>query len=299
MAGLWAAGGSRWPLTAAMGLMTLGLGIKSGLFPFYFWMPDTYGYATPAAAGVLSGLVSKGYLFLLVKLICNVFGAEIFRASGLGPLVFTLGLAGMLLGSASAMAEADLFRMLSYSSAAQIGYIFLGLGLSPALGLAAALFQILTHALTKPALFLCASRLSAAAGGARHFPGLQGAARADRAAGLLFALGAFSMIGVPGTMGFLVKYRLAQCALAEGWQLWPAILGLAFSTILNTCYFGRAVLRLYAQRPESGPAAPARKGRPAFQAAAGLLLALNLALGLHPQPLLGLLERGLALLSSQ
>lgn len=295
VAALWRSGEGRWPLTVSMGLITLGLGIKSGMFPFYFWMPDTYGWATPASAGILSGLISKGYLFLLMKLICGVFGAEIFHAGGLGPLVFALGLAGMLLGSVGAMGEKDVFRMLAFSSAAQIGYIYLGLGLSPALGLLAALFQILCHALTKPALFLAASRLSGAAGEARRFRELQGTARADRSAGLLFTLGALSMIGVPGTMGFLVKFSFARAALAGGWQLWPAIMGLAFSTVLNTCYFGRTVLRIYARPEAAATLAPVREGRTSFLAAAGLLLAANLAVGLHAQPLLDLLERGVAL----
>ena len=293
---LWETGSYRFSLLTAVGLMTAGLGIKSGLFPFHFWMPDTYGYATPASAGILSGLISKGYLFLLLKLVCNVFGTEVFYGGALGDLIFWLGLAGMLLGSVSAMAEKDVFRMLAFSSAAQIGYVYLGLGLSPTLGIAAALFQILTHALTKPALFLSASRLSEAAGGGRTLSALQGSARADRPAGLLFAVGALSMIGVPGTMGFLAKYGFAQAALAEQGKLLPAILALAVSTLLNTCYFGRAILQIYAKPEQPTAFAAERRGRASFLSATGLLCAANLALGLHAQPLLGLLKRGLALM---
>lgn len=293
---LWETGAYRFSLLTAVGLMTAGLGIKSGLFPFHFWMPDTYGYATPASAGILSGLISKGYLFLLLKLVCNVFGTEVFYGGALGDLIFVLGMAGMILGSVSAMAEKDVFRMLAFSSAAQIGYVYLGLGISPKLGIAAALFQILTHALTKPALFLSAARLSEAAKEGRSLSALQGSARADRPAGLLFAVGALSMIGVPGTMGFLAKYSFAQAALAEQWKLLPAILALAVSTLLNTCYFGRAILQLYAKPEQPTAFAPERRGRGSFLAATGLLCAANLALGLQAQPLLGLLERGLALM---
>lgn len=293
---LWAAGEKRYALTAAMALITLGLGIKSGLFPFHFWMPDTYGCATPASAGILSGLVSKGYVFLLIKLICGAFSPEIFYAAGLGSLVFLLGLAGMLLGSLGAMGENDMFRMLAFSSAAQIGCVYLGIGLGPELGLAAALLQILAHALTKPALFLAASRLSAAAGEARQFRALQGAAREDRAAGLLFTLGALSMIGVPGTLGFVMKFSMTRAALAGSWQLLPGVLGLALSTILNTCYFGRTILRIYA-KPQAGPMTPPPWGRKGFLAASGLLLGTNLALGLHAQPLLELIARGIRLLN--
>ena len=60
IAALWESGSYRTVLLTAMTLITFGLAVKSGLFPFHFWMPDTYGYATPASGGILSGLVSKG-----------------------------------------------------------------------------------------------------------------------------------------------------------------------------------------------------------------------------------------------
>ena len=122
------------------------------------------------------------------------------------------------------------------------------------------------------------------------------AVRTDRPAGLLFAVGALSMIGVPGTMGFLAKYGFAQAALAEQGKLLPAILALAVSTLLNTCYFGRAILQIYAKPEQPTAFAAERRGRASFLSATGLLCAANLALGLHAQPLLGLLKRGLALM---
>lgn len=123
VAALWASGESRAPLTTAMCLITLGLCIKSGLFPFHFWMPDTYGYSTPCSAGILSGLVTKGYIFLLIKIIRCVFGVEVFYASGIQSVLYVLGVAGMVVGSISAIRVNDVFRMIAFSSAAQIGYI--------------------------------------------------------------------------------------------------------------------------------------------------------------------------------
>ena len=85
-----------------------------------------------------------------------------------------------------------------------------------------------------------------------------------------------------------------------GWmpqvQLLPAILGLAVSTVLNTCYFGRTLLRVYAKPEESAAFRSETQGRRRFLLAAGALCVGNLILGLHAQPLLELLERGLALL---
>ena len=83
VAAVWADGRYTFSMTAAIGLMTAGIAIKSGLFPFHFWMPDTYGQATPASSGILSGVVSKGYIFLLIKIIYRAVGIEVFTESGI------------------------------------------------------------------------------------------------------------------------------------------------------------------------------------------------------------------------
>ena len=120
---LWADGTYRFSMTVAIGLIVGGLAIKSGLFPFHFWMPDTYGRATPASAGILSGVVSKGYIFLLIKIIYQVIGIEVFAASGIQDLLLVLGIGGMVVCSISAIQTGRLRTMIAYSSGAQIGYI--------------------------------------------------------------------------------------------------------------------------------------------------------------------------------
>ena len=66
------------PLLVAVGLMSVGIAIKSALYPFHSWLPDAYGYSTLSSASILSSLVSKGYIFLLVKIFYRVI--EIGRA---------------------------------------------------------------------------------------------------------------------------------------------------------------------------------------------------------------------------
>ncbi len=73
---LTASGNYRLPMLVIMAVISVGLAIKSGLYPFHYWIPDTYGYATPTGSAVLSGLVSKGYIFLLIKVFYRVIGYE-------------------------------------------------------------------------------------------------------------------------------------------------------------------------------------------------------------------------------
>ena len=59
------------PITVIIGLFFVGLGIKSALYPFHTWLPDAYGYSTPTASAVLSSIISKAYIFLLIKIFYN------------------------------------------------------------------------------------------------------------------------------------------------------------------------------------------------------------------------------------
>ena len=149
----------RVPLTVCAGLMVTGLGIKSAMFPFHLWLPDAHGGATTASSALLSGLVLKGYIVLMMTLMVRVFSMELMVELGVTNVVLLFGLLGMIFGSLGAMREYHVKRMLAYSSVAQIGYIFMGIGLGSAAGLTASCFHILVHACCKPLLFCCLSSI--------------------------------------------------------------------------------------------------------------------------------------------
>lgn len=112
------------PLFTSLVLITFGIGIKSGLYPFHTWIPNAYANATPSASAMLSSLVSKTYIFLLLKAIFRVFGQETF--SLVGDVLFVFSMLGIVMGSVEALFEHNVRRMIAWSSVAQIGYIFLG-----------------------------------------------------------------------------------------------------------------------------------------------------------------------------
>ncbi len=109
--------------------MVTGLGIKSAMFPFHLWLPDAHGGATTASSSILSGLVLKGYIVLMIVLIMRVFSLELMVKLGVTNIILLFGICGMIFGSVEAIREHHIKRMLAYSSVAQIGYIFLGIGL--------------------------------------------------------------------------------------------------------------------------------------------------------------------------
>ena len=115
------------PLTVVVALVTVGLAVKCALYPFEKWMPGAYSNATPSVAAMLSSLVSKGYIFLLIKFYVRVIGFDVIRSLGVLDLLFIFGVLGMVMGSVHAVRARTTRMMIAYSSVAQIGYIFCAL----------------------------------------------------------------------------------------------------------------------------------------------------------------------------
>ncbi|MCC8067189.1 MAG: sodium:proton antiporter, partial [Clostridiales bacterium] len=92
---LQASGEYHIPLLIAITLMSVGLAIKSALFPFHAWVPDAYGYSTLSSSAILSSLVSKGYIFLLIKIFGRVIGLDVIRDCKVINVLFVFGVLGM------------------------------------------------------------------------------------------------------------------------------------------------------------------------------------------------------------
>ncbi len=285
------------PLTVIIGLMSVGIAIKSALFPFHAWLADAYGYSTASSAAILSSLVSKAYIFLLIKIMYRVIGTEVFWSSKITNVFFVLGVAGMLFGSFSAIKEHDMRRMIAFSSVAQIGYIYMGLGFGTELGMVAAVFHILSHAATKSMLFVACRGLSEVSGNKKDFSDLKGSGFRNKPAGVAFSVGAFSMVGVPLFAGFISKLYLTSAALETmSVKMAVAVIVLAISTILNALYFIRAVISIYTPRNEHYREAGFRPGT-TFCVGMVCFIVINFVLGLASFPIINAIEQGLHMFS--
>lgn len=292
LAGLMASGDYRLPMAVAAAMITVGLGIKSAMFPFYRWLPDAHGSATTSSSAVLSGLVLKGYAVLLITMFTRVFSLEAVRELGLDAPVLLLGFLGMIIGSLYALREYHSKRLLAYSSVAQLGYVFMGIGLCTQEGLAAACFQIIVHAVTKPLLFVSVGRLSCTVGHEKQLSALRGSAWSVPLAGIGFTVGALSMVGVPLLAGFTAKLGLASASVGGGVQAALSLLVLALSSVLNAMYYVPALINIW-----KSPQQTCRMEKDSsFTVAAVLLIAWVLALGTFFWPVTELIEHGLELM---
>jgi len=294
-----AAGTYRVPMMITIGIITVGLAIKSALFPFHSWVPDAYGYSTVSSGAILSSLVSKGYIFLLFKIFYRVIGAEHIAGSHILNLLFLFGLCGMIFGSVSAIWEKDIRRMIAFSSVAQIGYIYMGLGLGTEAGLIAAVFHILAHGATKSLLFISAIGLTDVSGGSRSFFELTGAAYRHKMAGVGFLVASLSMVGIPMFSGFVSKLLFAEAAvLVPNWKLFPTLIVLAISTVLNAIYFLKTAVRIYTpankeEIKQKGYFSVKFPEQKQYCITILLFILVNLILGVASQPIISLIAEGL------
>lgn len=237
-------------LTLSLALITVGLAVKSALYPFHSWLPDAYASCTPASSAMLSSLISKTYIFLYVKFVVRVVGLENLAATHIQTLLLLCAVASILMGSVDAIMEKKLRRMIAYSSVAQIGYIYLGIAACTPVGVAAALFHMIAHALAKALLFLTGDRLIGASDGDAHFHELRGAGFRAPVCGAAFTVGSLSIVGVPLLAGFAGKLYLCRACLGMGPRRAAlSLVALAASTALNAAYFIITIVTLYRTPP--------------------------------------------------
>lgn len=217
-----------------LGLFVIGLGVKSAMFPLHNWLPDAHSSAPSSSSAILSSLVLKGFVLLLIKVLYRVFGIEIIAQFPVLRVVLVLGSLGMILGSVFAIFQKEIKRVIAYSTVAQMGYIFMGIGMGTEIGVTVAVFHIIGHAITKAALFLCVGSMIEQTGH-KKVQELRGVGREMPITLGLFSLGALSMVGIPMFPGFVSKWNFSLAAIDKGEIV--MILVILASSLLNAAYY--------------------------------------------------------------
>ncbi len=226
----------------SLGLFIIGLGVKSAMFPLHSWLPDAHSNAPTTSSAILSSLVLKGFVFLLIKIFYRLFGIDIISQYLVLPTILVFGCTGMIVGSILAIMQKNIKKVVAYSSYAQMGYIFLGIGLGNELGLIMALFHIIGHAVTKSSLFLVSGYFIEQTGckDLREFKGIG----KDMPITLgLFSVAALSMVGIPILPGFISKWYLAIASMNEKYYI--VIILILISSLLNAIYYLPIIIKGY------------------------------------------------------
>lgn len=264
----------------------IGLAFKAALFPFHIWLPDAHGSAPSTSSAILSALVLKVYIGLFIKVIYQGFGIDLVMNLNILPIITILGLAAMIYGSLLAILQENLKNRLAYSSVAQIGYIFMGIGLGTPFGLLAAFFHILAHGITKACLFLSAGRIINKTG-LKKIQDMNGLASSLPVTMGLYTICGLSMIGIPLLVGFSSKWNFAM-AIMEVDSI-VLILILSLSSLLNGIYFLPLSIRSYFPLDQSRERKMDLEG--AGQLPVVILGAFVILAGIFSSPIIDLLNK--------
>lgn len=232
-------------LVAAATLITVGLMMKSALFPLHFWLPPAHANAAAPVSAVLSALVVKGSFYILLRLWIEVFyplGHTIVPQ-----MVSLLGVGAIIWGSIQAIYQTRLKLLVAYSTVAQLGYLvlllpFLFVEQASTGAIAAILCFILAHASAKAAAFLSAGNIMHVFHDDR-IESLRGMTRTLPVTATAFSLAGVSLIALPPSGGFLAKWLMLDSALAN--NNWGLVVVIAGGGLLSAVYIMRVVASMF------------------------------------------------------
>ena len=267
-------------------------GIKAGLFPLFFWLPDAYPTAPSAVTAIFAGLLTKVGVYAIIRTQTLLFPPES------RPQTLILWIAGltMVVGVLGAIAQADVKRILSFHIVSQIGYMVMGLGLFTLAGLAAAIFYIVHHIVVKTTLFLTGGLIEHV-GGSGRLSRVGQLARSAPVVAVLFLIPALSLAGIPPLSGFVAKFGLLEAGTAQSrWWLVAAAVAVSLLTLFSmTKIWAGAFWSPAEGEPDGTPHPVGRLGGPALMVLpTAALAAISLAVALWAGPLYDLSERAAA-----
>ena len=195
--------------TLAM-LFLIAFGIKSAVFPLFFWLPASYHTAPPVVSALFAGLLTKVGVYVLLRIFTLLFAHDVTYTHTV--LLWIAGLT-MVIGVLGAAAQNEIRRILSFHIVSQIGYMIMGIALYSPLALAGTIFFLAHNIIVKTNLFLIGGMIQRLQG-TEELKKLGGLYRSRPVLTTLFLISAFALAGLPPFSGFWAKLLLVRAGLA-------------------------------------------------------------------------------------
>ncbi len=235
---------------AAFAFIVVGMGLKLAIYPLHLWLPNAYTFAPSAVTVFLAATATKVAVYVMMRFLFTIFTPDFgFEVLTLKYVIMPFAILAMFAASIAAVFQWELKKLLAYSSIAQIGYMLLGISLLSLTGLSGAIIHLFNHAVTKGALFMAVG-IFVYARGSSFLHDLKGLGRQMPLTSAAFVIAGLSLIGVPGTAGFISKWLLVQAALEQ--NLWWLALMIVASSLLAIVYVWKTIEILYLQKMADG-----------------------------------------------
>jgi NADH-quinone oxidoreductase subunit N len=269
-------------LLFGLAFIVVGVAFKFGAVPFHMWLPDVY-HGAPTPVTLFVGSAPKIASFAMaMRVLAEGLGGV---ADAWQDMLVVLAALSMIAGNVVAIAQANIKRMLAYSTISHVGFILLGVLAANPAGYQAAMFYTLTYVIMTTAAFGVVLWMSRKGFEADALDDYKGLSRRNPWFAFVMLLVMFGLAGVPPTIGFWAKLQVIAAVLDVG-LTWLAALAVLMS-VVGAFYYLRVVKLMYFDEPTSAGPVEARM-------AVRVLLSLNglaiLVLGLYPGALLRLCE---------
>jgi NADH-quinone oxidoreductase subunit M len=206
----------------------LTFAIKVPMFPFHTWLPDAHVEAPTGGSVILAGILLKLGTYGFLRFAIPLFPHATEAAQ---PLLLALAIVGILYGAMVAWVQADMKKLVAYSSIAHLGFVMLGLLAIDSIAWQGSLLQMVNHGLSTGALFLLVGMLY----DRRHtkkFDEFGGLAKVMPVFAFFLVFSALASVGLPALNGFVGEFMILIGSYRTlGWPVALATLGVVFAAI--------------------------------------------------------------------
>ncbi|HTX93901.1 MAG TPA: NADH-quinone oxidoreductase subunit NuoN [Mycobacterium sp.] len=272
-------------------LLCVGLLFKVGAVPFHSWIPDVYQGAPTPITGFMAAATKVAAFGALLRV---VYVALPPLHDQWRPVLWTISILTMAVGTITAVNQTDVKRMLAYSSVAHVGFILTGVIADNQQGLSATLFYLLAYSFSTVGAFAIVNLIRDADGvedaNLSHWAGL---GQRSPIVGVMFSMFLLAFAGIPLTSGFVSKLAVFKAA-AQGGAVPLVIVGVVASGVAAYFYVQVIVSMFFTEATDDTPqvVAPGILSK----AAIAVCAAVTVLLGIFPQPLLDLADHAAQLL---
>jgi NADH-quinone oxidoreductase subunit N len=231
-------------LGLGVALLLVGFGFKVAAVPFHMWAPDVYDGAPTPITGFMAAVVKAAGFAALIRVLITAFGDEVALWQG---AIWWLAVITMLVGNLIALAQRRLKRMLAYSSIGHAGYLLVAVASGTAVGGSAFLFYAMAYTLMTMGAFAMLAVIGRDGESDVLIDDLSGLASQRPWLALAMAVFMLSLLGFPGTAGFIGKWYILAAAIGGDQGLLAVILVLA--SVVSAGFYLPVIMNMYMREP--------------------------------------------------
>jgi NADH-quinone oxidoreductase subunit M len=263
----------------------IGFAIKIPMFPFHTWLPDAHVEAPTPVSVILAGVLLKMGIYGILRFNYPLLpDATMWAANAIA----VFGVINIVYAAFVCLGQTDLKKLIAYSSVSHMGFSLLGMASFTPAGISGAVFNLFTHGIISPMLFLIVGVIYDRAHH-REIAKFGGLANELPEYSAIMGLAFFASLGLPGLCGFISEFMVFSGAFPV-FTVYTIIS--ATSVIITAAYYLWAIHRMFL-----GKLNPAYKGYPDLNWRERFSLyplgAIAIVLGFYPQAILGVINTGL------